>query len=539
MGRYINYIAQALLLLAPLVARGQDVPFVKVEARELPPLNTPRSANALLALEGGDILAIGGHTKGFIPVRTAEYFDGQEWHEIPMNYTHDGGFATILEDGSVLVGGGSAEAFGIGRSRGVEKYLPGERRFEPVGILDRPRAYASSISFPGDTVLITGNWYDEDALEVYVPGKGFRHQKTICQGRKRPFILKSAPNNAIIFCAESARGDTIPEPLADRWRGVPFSVPLLREWLPWPAQGNVPTAYGFIGNYIYLIPALRKADGQLGLLKIQGEQFSLLDTDAPVPMMTPGGFRINWNHTILVNRPARKAYLFGKGDPSQDLLLEIDYDPALDGGKARLVVHYADGAYSENPEVSLVLTPAGNVLIAGGRGPDNFHIHGESRLLLVGTPEVIAVDSKFSRRWLLIVAAVLLGMVLGLLLSKKPAPEPVQTPSQDLMSRILNLLENEEWFRRKDLTKAVLAQELGTNTTYITATVNSQGGKSFSELVASFRVAYAQKLMQEHPDMLLTVVGEESGFSTEKSFFRTFKAATGLTPTQWKQQNPS
>jgi AraC-like DNA-binding protein len=43
--------------------------------------------------------------------------------------------------------------------------------------------------------------------------------------------------------------------------------------------------------------------------------------------------------------------------------------------------------------------------------------------------------------------------------------------------------------------------------------------------------------MRENPQMLLTNVAEESGFSSEKSFFRTFKAKTGLTPTQWKQSS--
>ena len=47
---------------------------------------------------------------------------------------------------------------------------------------------------------------------------------------------------------------------------------------------------------------------------------------------------------------------------------------------------------------------------------------------------------------------------------------------------------------------------------------------------------YAQRLMREHPEMLLADVAEESGFSNEQSFFRTFKARTGLTPQEWKAQ---
>jgi AraC-like DNA-binding protein len=39
--------------------------------------------------------------------------------------------------------------------------------------------------------------------------------------------------------------------------------------------------------------------------------------------------------------------------------------------------------------------------------------------------------------------------------------------------------------------------------------------------------------MRDHPDMRLAEVADESGFSNEQSFFRSFKARTGLTPGEW------
>ena len=84
MPRIIVYIV-AILLLVPVSASGQEVSFVKAGVRELPSLNTPRSVPSLVLLENGEILAVGGHTTGFIPAETAEYFDGKEWHEISMN----------------------------------------------------------------------------------------------------------------------------------------------------------------------------------------------------------------------------------------------------------------------------------------------------------------------------------------------------------------------------------------------------------------------------------------------------------------------
>ena len=41
--------------------------------------------------------------------------------------------------------------------------------------------------------------------------------------------------------------------------------------------------------------------------------------------------------------------------------------------------------------------------------------------------------------------------------------------------------------------------------------------------------------MKSAPGMLISDVAEESGFSSEQSFFRTFKAHTGMTPQEWKK----
>ena len=95
-------------------------------------------------------------------------------------------------------------------------------------------------------------------------------------------------------------------------------------------------------------------------------------------------------------------------------------------------------------------------------------------------------------------------------------------------------MDDEQLFRKKDLKKADMAARLGTNLTYVTATVNSQTGGSFTDFVTGYRIRYAQKLMREQPRMLLSEVAEMSGFASEQSFFRSFKARTGQTPSEWK-----
>ena len=94
----------------------------------LPDLNVSRGNHRTLLL-GDEIVVLGGHTEGFKPLETAEYYSGGAWHSMPMLYPHQNGFAAQLPGGRILLGGGSAEAFGIGQSWGAEVYAPASHSF--------------------------------------------------------------------------------------------------------------------------------------------------------------------------------------------------------------------------------------------------------------------------------------------------------------------------------------------------------------------------------------------------------------------------
>ena len=95
-------------------------------------------------------------------------------------------------------------------------------------------------------------------------------------------------------------------------------------------------------------------------------------------------------------------------------------------------------------------------------------------------------------------------------------------------------MRERQFFRKPDLRLADVAHELGTNSTYVSACINSENGVSFPDYVAGFRVRYAQELLRKDSDKTMAEIAAESGFSNEKSFLRTFKAQTGLTPSQFR-----
>ena len=106
----------------------------------------------------------------------------------------------------------------------------------------------------------------------------------------------------------------------------------------------------------------------------------------------------------------------------------------------------------------------------------------------------------------------------------------------DLMTQMSSLIEEEKLYLRKNLRISDVASELATNKTYVSAILNSLSGEKFTSMITRHRIEYAKRLMREHPDMLLDDVADESGFSSRTSFFRNFKALTGMTPQEWKNK---
>ena len=143
------------------------------------------------------------------------------------------------------------------------------------------------------------------------------------------------------------------------------------------------------------------------------------------------------------------------------------------------------------------------------------------------------------------ILAIILGVgcvvVIAVIHSRRKAGEPDASAEEgrltrNLMDEMSALIEEKELYRRKNLRITDVASELATNKTYVSVLLNNMSGESFTSMITRYRVQYAQKLLREHPDMILDEVAEESGFSSRTTFFRNFKALTGMTPQEWKKQ---
>lgn len=560
-----------------------SVAIIPLSADSLPSLNIPRSGhNTFVA--NGEVVVVGGHTSGFVPTATAEYFSDGAWHVMETVYPHDHGFAVPLRSGQVLIGGGHEQPLGIGHIFSVERYDPVTHSFTGFGCLDHKRCFAQGVEIDSGRVVITGNWYQSgDAIELFDGVKYFTHVKDVSQFRAVPFVFRVSEDDAIIFGSMDHHADPIDTIIVDRLRGEPFCVPLFDEWRPLRVLLESQGADCFIGDeaegrYAYLFPVENK-EGQVAIARFDGSRlaqspdsaFTLLPTDHPVPMVLEGD-AIHWNHAFTIDRQALRAYLFGYGYDSHRLfVLAVNYTDSP-AALALYQIEPTGHVVYDRP----VLTADGDLLLVGGvelnhnGSADNFTPHASTLLLHLGNRNKQAQNTTGSSRlWLWIggaaLALLLMGVCYRIYKTHRPnrangSHEPRETygpnepnephepkranepqtidsaPSIDLMCQIDQLMDEQQLFRRSGLKLQDVADLLHSNRTYITECIKSARGMSFSQYVNTYRVNYAKELLLKDADRKISAVATDAGFSTEVSFFRAFKTLTGLTPNEFRAQ---
>lgn len=537
-----------LLVTAGLHAQNAGPGSLKVPLEEmtwerLPDLHIPRAGHSLVYLNG-ELTVFGGHTTGFIPTPTAEYYKDGKWNILSSIYTHDSGFCLPLRNGDVLLGGGLAESFGVGQSLSVERYRPKTHSFEPLPILDRERACSNAAELENGTILVSGNWYAGDALEASSADKAFVEVKGTAENRSFPWILPTAPDNAIIFGSTDSRG-SLGQGWVDRLRGEPFQEPLLLQARPFGSDGDsqhLPCEIGdpSQGDYDYLLLAHNDSLETTTVLRIHGEEFSCLLLETEIPNTGLDGRRIYYWHHLLKHQDY--VWALGKDSAERAYLLQIGYKPALLGGKATLKLYYTSPLKGMSRYGACTMLPDGRIALAGGIDQSNYTPFGSVYLFDPRQAEARRSPARTTG----ILAGALTGLILVLLgwwmvrRRKRPAPEDTADAQAEFKNerdrklfQQVSALMDDGLFKRKGLTIADLATALGTNTKYISSCINAQAGCSFLDYVNGYRIRFAQQKMREDPALRLSDIADAAGFTSESAFYRNFKTFTGQTPAEW------
>lgn len=517
-------------------------PVVRIEAERLPDMNIARSGHSAFVVNG-EVTVVGGHTSGFKLTPTAEYFKDGKWHLLQTVYPHDGGFSVVLQSGKVLVAGGFKDNLGIGQSYEVEMYDPIAHRFDGFGCLDQKRASATALELDSGRVLVTGNWYADDGMEVFDGHHRFNHLKPIRQPRYLPQLFRTSDGDVMMVGFQDNRGKLLDTLLIERMKGKAFKAPLFDTWRLLHCEMPLHGDDSFIGDrekgdYAYLLP-VRNKDGQVAIAEVRDTIFSLLPTDSQVPTTSQWG-EIHYYSPFYADRQHQRGYVLGCDSTGRQYALCVNYAKE----PAQLTLYHTDPLTETIALTIPILTDDGNLMLTGIKPCDkyNFNFTPTSQIWLLRFYEESLVATNRTNGWLLggVFFVALAMIVVGIVLRKKPSPaseqtsEPQSIVDDELMNSIIQLMDKKKPYLSSELKVSDLANMLGTSSRNISDCIKHSTDKTFANFINAYRIDHAKQLMRLQPNMKITEVFLSSGFANETTFFRIFKAVTGMTPNEWK-----
>lgn len=527
--------------------RHSACPIVRIVPERLPDLNIARGGHSLFCT-GDEVVVVGGHSNGFIPTATAEYYHDGKWYLLNTVYTHDDGMCLVLKSGKVLLTGGLEKELGIGQTFPAEIYDPSSHSFEGFAIMSTKRAEHTGVELDSGRVAISGNWYHGDSLEIFDGMGTFHHVKEMSIQRSYPYMIRYRADDALIFGNRTIKGDSLPNCSVDRVKGEPFEVPLFKTWQPMITffTGNTPSACFIgdeaLGHYESLFPVVDSC-GQMAIALVRDTVFSLLPTTSKIPMSFQGK-RIMYSGSVIVDKIRQHGYVVGVDCVRRQYILSIEYGIKDEKGNAPLTLYYSDPMMAQI--IIPVLTKDGDLMFAGGYFDSNFSPFSSTYLYHLNNQETAAKNNMLLWPWLLtLLAMVSIGIILLTRGHSKPShelPKEIKkNPSGEynvlLMQHIREQIEEHQLYRKTDLKVTDIADRLGLHRNQISYCINSQTGGSFSKLINSYRLEYAKRLLSEHPEMKVSAIGMLLGFANETTFFKIFRSVEGVTPNTWRSQH--
>ena len=105
-----------------------------------------------------------------------------------------------------------------------------------------------------------------------------------------------------------------------------------------------------------------------------------------------------------------------------------------------------------------------------------------------------------------------------------------------MQEKILDIIVMQKKYRDKDYSAKKLAEELGTNTRYISAIVNVRFHMNYTSFVNKFRIEEAMTILvdRRYQDLRIEDVSDMVGFANRQSFYASFYKILGITPREYR-----
>ena len=113
------------------------------------------------------------------------------------------------------------------------------------------------------------------------------------------------------------------------------------------------------------------------------------------------------------------------------------------------------------------------------------------------------------------------------------------TLMDELKEKILNVIVMQKKYKDKTYSAKRLAEDLGTNTRYISAVVNVKFHMNYTSFINKYRIEEAMSILvdKRYQDLRIEEVSDIVGFSNRQSFYASFYKIMGITPKEYKVQH--
>ena len=114
------------------------------------------------------------------------------------------------------------------------------------------------------------------------------------------------------------------------------------------------------------------------------------------------------------------------------------------------------------------------------------------------------------------------------------SPEMMDTLQEGILAKIVM----EKKYKDKDYSAKLLAEDLNTNTRYISAVVNTRFHQNFTSFVNSYRINDAMTMLADKRCVELNMgeIAEMVGFANRQSFYAAFYKFQGMTPRAYRMK---
>ncbi|UCE22428.1 MAG: helix-turn-helix domain-containing protein, partial [Candidatus Aminicenantes bacterium] len=110
---------------------------------------------------------------------------------------------------------------------------------------------------------------------------------------------------------------------------------------------------------------------------------------------------------------------------------------------------------------------------------------------------------------------------------------------EDVLARLLHLMDEERLFLDPDLTLNKLSLRLRIHYNHLSRIINERFGLSYNDFINKYRIEEARKKLTapEEKESTILDIAYSTGFYSKSVFNAAFKKFTGMTPTEYRQKH--